>query len=361
MAGQLRGRRVREYFAVMAGRWDDGLRESEEIVDIGDRVVARATQRRPGKAKRESGTRAVRRSGRSRREVITRMTSRDRRSPRSRGAVGVGDVAGERGDRAARSIDGVERAAASTHCARSPIELDPAVECRFALNRRRRVLAARKASAVRRPGRAGSDFEVEARGIIGRRRRPGRRVRHGAAGQESGAVAVEARSASSFKYGRAGRPRSRLPDRAKPSKPWGCRSRRCRRRTWRSCGGSANALIEAATSARIAAILDPEARVARRGPNWPERGRASRDAGGPCAVRRVRWDALGRHRVIVEELIAVGDRVVASIVRTRGGKRHPAVDHRVRPASDDCATAGSSAFEAYLGRAEALEAVGLSE
>ena len=27
-----------------------------------------------------------------------------------------------------------------------------------------------------------------------------------------------------------------LDDQAKPSKPWGCRSRRCRRRTWRSCG-----------------------------------------------------------------------------------------------------------------------------
>ena len=48
------------------------------------------------------------------------------------------------------------------------------------------------------------------------------------------------------------------PDLPRPSKPPGCRSRRCRRRTWRSCGACYEAFNRATEASVALGYFDPE-------------------------------------------------------------------------------------------------------
>ena len=163
---------------------------------------------------------------------------RDRgRGPQSRGAGGVGDVAGERGDGAQR-IAALESRDADLRLA---LCRDPEVEW-FACGSRgageRRLSRPRRAwrAASRRCGETWDAFDA-------RRERGTSTSEIACCGSGTSACAGSA-SGVELDAGARGHvvsarrqdhpsPTSSL-DAQRPSKPWGWRSRRCRRRTWRS-------------------------------------------------------------------------------------------------------------------------------
>ena len=164
------------------------------------------------------------------------------RGPRSRGAVGVGDVAGERGDRASEPR-GVQLAATSRALARvRPMRIWSS--CRFDGGRCEAGLAITASEGMRRAtsrnerdvGRTGTlktseFFDAGEDRVVGVFRLVGKGKHSGAAVERE--IGLAYRTSETGSCGECG-PTS-TP--AKPSKPWGCRSRRCRRRTSRSCDG----------------------------------------------------------------------------------------------------------------------------
>ena len=151
----------------------------------------------------------------------------------------AGDVAGERGDRARRSSRRSTGATATRVRERSgPRRRDRADAS--GLGRSGRIAATTLSSAVlRRLSMSVGETSRARSRRFDRRRRPGRRrdVAFGRTGRA--AASPSTRSSSAVVYtlrdGRIvelGRTSETEP---RPSKPWASRSRRCRRRTWRSC------------------------------------------------------------------------------------------------------------------------------
>ena len=146
--------------------------------------------------------------------------------------------------------------------------------------------------------------------------------------------------------------------RPKPSKPPGLRSRRCRRRTWRSCDGR----LTPSTGA-----------TSRRSTRFGLRRGSCTRASPPPTVFRGRqgirdyfaWlaEAFEEFRSEVEEIIDAGeDRVVALLIASARGKASgvPLDDQRFAIVFTFQGKRIARA-DSYLTRAEALEAAGLSE
>ena len=152
-------------------------------------------------------------------------------------AVAVGDVAGERGDRAERfqrSLTGRLRV----------LLLGPRRWCRVGQpavrgqtgneTRNRRVPRGTRSDAGKLRG-----YPAQGRRSVrsGRDRRGRYRALDGGRGRAAGCPAGNSLLLCAGPPKRQGRPLRVVSRRKqKPSQPQGCRSRRCRRRTWRSCG-----------------------------------------------------------------------------------------------------------------------------
>ena len=149
-------------------------------------------------------------------------------------------------------------------------------------------------------------------------------------------------------------------DGTKPSKPPGCRSRRCRRRTWRSCA----ALTRPSTDGDLGAVsdvVDPEIEFdARR--SRPD----ARVYSGP-RTQALAFDGLARALVeLVQieptEFVDAGDQVVAVVSLARGhGRAASTIECRSAHLCDDPRRQARSHDGATANRDEALEAAGLSE
>lgn len=76
---------------------------------------------------------------------------------------------------------------------------------------------------------------------------------------------------------------------------------------------------------------------------------------------RSMWEATDRSSVTIDELIEAGDAVVA-VVRIRGRARHTGLEGELRAVHLwDLRDGKAVRFRAFQGKAEALEALGLSE
>ncbi len=157
------------------------------------------------------------------------------RGPRSRGAVGVGDVAGERGDRAAdvwsrmTSLPDIDPGWSSSSTRRSSGMTLPRVAGRGCGTR-----GARPSTAMSRTtSMLGAESRVEIEDISAVGDRVLAHIRYVGRGHQSG-MELERHVVTAVYDLRAGRVLRvrQFVDEPKPSKPWGCRSRRCRERTW---------------------------------------------------------------------------------------------------------------------------------
>ena len=113
-------------------------------------------------------------------------------------------------------------------------------------------------------------------------------------------------------------------DRERPSKPWGCRSRRCRRRTWRSCGGLLEA-FERRDHERAFEFYDPDI-------VWEHAATTTTWAASITGIEGVRtywreWlSAWSDLRFEVQEVLEAGDEVVALIHNQRQWGRHSGIE-----------------------------------
>ena len=152
--------------------------------------------------------------------------------------------------------------------------------------------------------------------------------------------------------------------RPRPSKPPGCRSRRCRRRTWSWCGAPSSASTRA-DPRRVdqCGIWSPEI-VWDATPSWHSwTRRLSRPRRGQDVLRRrlVRGVPLRRVGGRGRRADRPGDQVIA-MSRQRGrGASSGAVRSLSLHRSPRCATDRSCGSTIYLDRAKALEAAGLRE
>ena len=247
----------------------------------------------------------------------------ERAAPRSRRAVGVGDVAGERGDRAAilsSASTGGDIGASSFDAARRRVR---------AVERRRRptpVSTTRLASTDRRGlrSRAGaSTIEESSTPATTWSSIPCARPRRKRAASKLSRVTWRS-DAPRRQVVRICRYRD---DEPKPSKPPGCRSRRCRRRTWRSCGAAYEALRPRGDSTPGCEHTIPDFVWDCR----PTEAGSSRDLSGlegEAPFMRHDWvEDVGRTgSSSVEDYIDGGEEVWSSIVRPAGaleGHRGP--------------------------------------
>ena len=238
---------IMDHIRRWADQWDDWTVEVERIVDAGSEQVVALSLRERGRSKsgldmderHAESVHLSRRQGHSSAGVL-----RPDAGPRSRGAVGVGDVAGERGDRA-RSPSTTCRSAGdlgafgwrgSTSTRRSngiaPTAMPDLRPASIEASRGRSVLGDEWLAAWET-----SDFEYEDLLDAGDRvvaARLDQRMRGRATGIE--VTRASSHDSARFTDGPDRPTGSSTPASRKPSKPPGCRSRRCRRRTWRSCG-----------------------------------------------------------------------------------------------------------------------------
>ena len=215
----------------------------------------------------------------------------------------AGDVAGERGDRAS-GYRGVDRGGLDGLRER----YDPDVVMRRSTTGRSRTYLGR--DAVWRffeQLRATWDIERIGDNEPDRRRRPGRRGVRVARRRVSGPDAANRgsrRPVSTHSQGQGSSESSTSGTTPKPSKPWASRSRRCRRRTWRSCG----ALSSTGTADWMLGLRphDPDivcgSPMARR-----SRGPIVGHGRGPCAIREETRDAWTTFGSSLGEFIDAGD------------------------------------------------------
>ena len=143
-------------------------------------------------------------------------------------------------------------------------------------------------------------------------------------GAEGAALEVETPLGACDRYENGNVTRvSELPvSRARPSKPPGCRSRRCRRRTWRDCGAATKHLIPPVTSTQR--LPTPISSGTCRLPRLARAADLPR-ARGREAIHRRRWtSAWDDWELEVEDYIDAGDTVVV-IVRQRGRSKSTGV------------------------------------
>ena len=223
----------------------------------------------------------------------------------------AGDVAGERGDRASgyrglqrrrrRGAPGGSRPGGRVGSGRLPVE--PATGYRghdgmsAVVGRRRRDLR-----GVRR-SRSRSSIDV-GRHVVVALDAVARGARQRCRGRVPSSRCVCDRSATA-RSSRIGASKTE----PKPSKPPGCRSRRCRRRTWRSCGAAIDAFNRRDLRRLAGRVSTP------RSSSTAAYEAAS--SGEPIAATRGRellrsWleDVRGRSRSRSQEFVDVGDRVV---------------------------------------------------
>ena len=184
------------------------------------------------------------------------------------------------------------------------------------------------------------------------------RTREGAAASRS---SCRVRASTRFASGKVDRHRACTAITPKPSKPPGCRSRRCRRRTWRSCA-RASTRSTAATWTRLLETATTRKSSTDVADGCPMHGRLPRAASGLAQL----WRACERFRdaskLEAREIHRRGrrGRRPDPSSRPRAGQRRRA---RGRPAGTSTRSGRQDRPMAqYFGPAsEALEAAGLSE
>ena len=155
----------------------------------------------------------------------------------------------------------------------------------------------------------------------------------------------------SRKYGGS----SRVPG-TKPSKPPGCRSRRCRRRTWRSSDAAYDALARGTSEAALAPRLTPIC-LARRGLDRRRRlAQVDEDPGVLRGGRATAWEIL---RARAEELIGGWRSRLRRSSRGIRGKGS-GVEARCPTSPSRLSVRARRPVTGFRARAEALEAAGLS-